>query len=422
MLRILYLAAYFHPEHTASSYLDDNRFQAFGDAGIHTCVYTPLPTRGIDKETRKQYKKKRTEILYNHTLVVHRFSLMGERKNPFFRFLRYLIGALKQFYMSILAPDARSCNLILVSSTPPIQGALAGIIKKIRHIPVVYNLQDIFPDSLVAAGLAGKRSLLWRIGRKIEDFSYRNADKIIVISEDFKRNIMAKGVPEEKIEIIPNWVDDEYVFPIERSQNPIFDELGLDRKAFYIVYAGNLGEAQNIQILLDCALKLKNIADLKFLVFGNGGLKEDYLAFVRKNNLTNVSFFPLQPQNKVSQVYSIADAALIACKKGFGGCAMPSKTWNILATGTPVLCSFDKNSALQHIIEGYQLGVFSESENLDELLNNILILRQNPEFCKQCGANGRKYIEKHLTKKIGTTKYIDIIREFDFSEQKFCEK
>lgn len=416
MQKILHLAAYFYPEQMASSYLNDNCFQAFSDVGIHTCVYAPIPTRNIDAKTRKQYKKKRTEFLYNRALSVHRFNLMREGKKPLLRALRYFIGALKQLCLALWHRDAQDCNLILVSSTPPIQGALAGIIKKIRHIPVIYNLQDIFPDSLVATGLTKKNSLLWHIGRKIEDFSYRHADKIVVISEDFKQNILAKGVPEEKIEIIPNWVDDEWVFPIDRANNPIFDEFGLDRNAFYIVYAGNLGEAQNVQILLDCALRLKGVPDLKFLIFGNGGLKDTYLLFVRKNDLVNVSFFPLQPQEKVSQVYSIADAALIACKKGFGGCAMPSKTWNILATGTPVLCSFDKNSSLQHIVEEYRLGIFSDSENVEELVNNILFLKQHPEFCKQCGSNGREYIERHLTKNIGTKKYIDIIRQITSTE------
>lgn len=102
---------------------------------------------------------------------------------------------------------------------------MAVFIKKCRKIPFVYNLQDIFPDSLVGTGMTKKGSFLWRIGRIIENFTYRNADKIIVISEDFKRNIMAKGVPEEKIEVIYNWIDENEVVPIAKDVNPLYHEL-----------------------------------------------------------------------------------------------------------------------------------------------------------------------------------------------------
>lgn len=90
------------------------------------------------------------------------------------------------------------------ASTPPIMGATCAMIKMNLNIPFVYNLQDIFPDSLYNNGLAKKEGILWKIGRMIENFTYRHADKIIVISEDFKKNIMAKGVPEEKIVVVYN--------------------------------------------------------------------------------------------------------------------------------------------------------------------------------------------------------------------------
>ena len=179
--------------------------------------YTPSPCRGIDAETCKKYKRiKREERLDGH-LIVHRFSMFAEGENPVFRALRYALCTVKQFNRGVFAKDAHSCNVMFVASTPPIQGAMAAMVKKCRrdHIPFVYNLQDIFPDSLVGTGLAKKDGLLWKIGRRIENFTYRNADKIIVISQDFKRNIMAKGVPEEKIEVIYNWVDENAITPVK---------------------------------------------------------------------------------------------------------------------------------------------------------------------------------------------------------------
>ena len=218
-MKILFLASYFFPEKAASSYLSDNRNQAFADAGFEMEVYAPIPTRGISKEVREEYKKKRTEQRFEGEMQVFRFSLMREGKSPAGRAFRYFLCSAKHFYYAL---RAKNVDVMFISSTPPIQGAMAALVKKVTGVPVVYNLQDIFPDSLVGTGLARKGGLLWRIGRRIEDFTYRNADKIIVISEDFKRNIMAKGVPEEKIEVIYNWVDETAVVSVEKEKNPLF--------------------------------------------------------------------------------------------------------------------------------------------------------------------------------------------------------
>lgn len=412
-MNILYLRSYFFPEQLSGSYLGKQIREALVNAGFKILVYTPTPSRGIDKETMRYYKNIRIEYLEDGMITIHRFPLFAEGQNTIFRALRYTLLCVKLFLYGVFAKDAKNTDIIMVSSTPPIIGPTAALIKKIRHIPVVYNLQDIFPDSLVGTGLAKKGGLLWKIGRKIEDFTYRNVDKIIVISEDFKRNIMAKGVPEEKIEVIYNWVNENDVVPIMPEDNPLFDELGIERGLFYVVYAGNLGHAQNVQVLLDAAMKLRNESGIRFLIFGTGGLKNNYEKFVKENELDNVKFFPLQPIEKVAQVYSLADASLVSCKKGLGGSAMPSKTWSILSSGTPVLCSFDRGGDLQHIVEDNKLGLFSEAGDSEALSENIMKFFNNTQMCREYGANGRKYILNNLTKEVGTAKYVQVLKQFE---------
>ena len=221
-MRILYLPAYFKPETAASGYLGENRNQAFADAGFDIIAYVPTPCRGISKEERDKYctKQYRTEVLYEGKMIVHRFSLYAEGKNPILRALRYVFCWIKQFNRGLFT---KNIDCIYLASTPPIQGMLGAFLKKFKRVPFIYNLQDIFPDSLAGTGLARKGGFLWKVGRVIENFTYRNADKIIVISEDFKKNIMAKGVPEEKIEVIYNWVDQNAVVDIPRQENKLFD-------------------------------------------------------------------------------------------------------------------------------------------------------------------------------------------------------
>lgn len=408
-MKILLLTAYFHPEQQSSAHLDDHRYCAFSENNLEMECYTPMPTRGIDKETRYSYFKNKSECLYNGKMKVYRFSMYGEGQNPFLRALRYVLCWCAQLWKGILAKDI---DLIYLVSTPPIQGVLGGILKKIKKVPFVYNLQDIFPDSLVGTGLAKKDGILWKIGRVIENFTYRNADKIIVISEDFKRNIMAKGVPEEKIEVIYNWVDEKAVQPIERKNNDLFIELGFSEEFFYVVYAGNLGNAQNVEILIDAAQELKYISDLKFVIFGTGGYEVEYKERTKSLNLSNIKFFPIQPYEKVSQVYSTGDICVVSCKEGLGGSAMPSKTWSIMSSGRAVLANFDEGD-LKNILEKNNCGIFTKAGDKVAFTDAILKLYNDRELCKEYGRNGREFIMKNLTREIGTKKYVDVIKSFE---------
>lgn len=410
-MKILYLSAYFQPEVTSSSYLSDNRNQAFADKGYEMVVYTPMPTRGISEELRNEYKSRKREVMCDGKMVVHRFNLMREGKNPILRAMRYTISCIKQLYFGIFGKDARKCDVMFISSTPPIQGAMAAIIKKIRHIPFIYNLQDVFPDSLVGTGMTKKGSLLWKIGRVIENFTYRNADKIIVISEDFKQNLLNKGVPESKIEVIYNWVDEKAVVPIAKEENDLYEELGIPRDKFNVVYAGNFGNAQNIDVILRVADKLKTHSGINLALFGTGGLKDKFVEQAKTMGLSNVHFYPLQPYNRVSNVYSLADAGIVSCKKGIGKGAMPSKTWSILSAGTAVVANYDKGTDIENILLSNNIGLFSDADDVEAFAADILHLYNNPELCHQMGVQGRKYIEDNLTKEIGTSKIINLVEQ-----------
>ena len=410
-MNILFLPAYFHPEIISSSYLSDNRDQAFADKGYEMVVYTPMPTRGISDELRKEYAKKRLEIKYDGKMVVHRFNLLREKKNPIIRALRYTISCIKQLYFGVFGKDARKCDVMFISSTPPIQGAMASIVKKWRGIPMIYNLQDIFPDSLVGTGMTKKGSILWRIGRIVENFTYRNADKIIVISEDFKQNIIEKGVSEEKIEVVYNWVDENAVVPIPKDENDLFEELGISRVKFNVVYAGNFGNAQNIDVILQAAERLKYNTDISFELFGTGGLKENYINKAKELSLNNIHFHPLQPYNRVSNVYSMADVGIVSCKKGIGKGAMPSKTWSILSAGTAVIANYDKGTDIETILTTNKIGLFSDAGDVDAFVKCILKLYDDRALCEEMGRRGREFVIANLTKDIGTSKLIDIVEQ-----------
>ena len=373
-------------------------------------VYTPVPTRGITDEVKKEYGKRKHELMYDGKMTVHRFSLFQEKKNSIERAARYTLSCLKQFTFAVFSSEARQCNIMFISSTPPIQGAMAALVKKYRKIPLVYNLQDIFPDSLVSTGLTKKGSLLWKIGRKIENFTYHHADKIIVISEDFKRNIMAKGVPEEKIEVIYNWVDEQAVKEVMREDNILFDRYGLDRNKFYVTYCGNIGLTQNMDMLMDVAKELEAENGIHFVLVGNGAYKEELENIISKRNIINVTLLPFQPYEEISHVFSLGDVGLVISKPGVGANSVPSKTWSIMSASRPVLANFDENE-LKEIIEKYHCGYFTTAGDKEGFKKAILSLYANKKLCRQLGMNGRLFVMNNLTREVGTSKYVRVVQD-----------
>lgn len=400
---------YFAPEQAASSYIWTNLHEDFAKNGFDCDIYTPIPTRGISTDVRQEYAtNKKYEIWFDGKLKINRFALWNEPKSTIGRFIRYFAQC-GLLYLKMFYGKKKQYNVIFSASTPPIMGATSALIKRHLGIPFVYSLQDIFPDSLVGTGLAKKGGLLWKIGRVIEDFTYRNADKIIVISEDFKKNIMAKGVPEDKIVVVYNWVDQNAVVPIEKNDNPLFEEFGLSRERFHVVYAGNLGNAQNIHIIVDAAARLRHNVNVDFVVFGSGGIENEIRNRIEAEGLNNLRLLPLQPVERVKYVYSLGDVCLVCCKEGLGGSAMPSKTWSILSSGRPVLANFDEGE-LQMILTKNELGVFTKAGDLDGFVEAIEGLASEPQKCAAMGARGRQFVMGNLTREVGTQKYVDVIK------------
>lgn len=411
MFNILAPYAYFAPEQAASSYLWQNLHEDFAKADMDCVVYVPTPTRGISPDVRKEYKRKyAVEQKYNGRLTIVRFLLYGEGTNPLMRALRYFLSCGIQFCKCMWGKKARNCNVMFLASTPPILGLVASFVKIFRGIPFVYNLQDIFPDSLVGTSLAKKGSLLWKIGRVIENFTYKHADKIIVISEDFKKNIMAKGVPEDKIEVVYNWVDQNAVVHVDRSENKLIGKYNIDPTKFYIEYSGNIGLTQNMDMLLDVMKDLKtSYPEIGLILVGEGAYRQQVEEIVRRDSLTNVTMLPFQPYEDISHVFSLGDVGIIISKPGVGSNSVPSKTWSIMSASRPVLANFDENE-IKSILSDNNCGIFTKAGDKDAFKNAIIKLYENRDLCKEYGRNGREFIMKNLTREVGTQKYVDVIK------------
>lgn len=407
-MRALFLDAYFYPEKTAYSHLENDLIDGLIDRDVEICVLCPTPTRNVDKNVF--YKKE--ERLKDGKLLVKRFWAPKERRSKFFRALRYLWCNLRQYN---IAKKYKNIDFVFSVSTPPTQGLLGAKVsnrlsrKQNKYIPFIYNLQDIFPDSLVNTGITRRGSLLWKVGCKIEKKTYNSADRIIVINESFKSNIIKKGVPENKISVIYNWVDIAKLKHISKDENPLYFELGINQNKFNVVYAGNFGKSQGVETLIDAAKRLEYKSEIEFILFGGGSEFVSIKEKVEKNGIDNVKIFPLLSFERASEVYSLGDVALILCKKGVGESGMPSKTWTIMACGVPIIASYDKDSELEQIIKKFDLGVVVEPENSDKLAEAIVNFCDNKKSRELPTSNGSVFLKENASKETCVKKYCEEI-------------
>ena len=401
-MKAIFPCSYYLPETAASLYITDNIVHACAENDVEVDLFTPTPTRSVPGGA----KWEREEQQLDGKLRIHRFHLYGEGKNPMLRALRYLLGELILQHKCLWT----KYDVAFIDSTPPIQGLKMPFIKWFCRKPTVYNAQDIFPDSLVGTGLTKKGSLIWKIGRIVEKITYKYADKIIVISEDFKKNIMAKGVPEDKIVVVYNWVDQNAVVDVPREENSLFDRYALDRSKFYVTYSGNIGLTQNMDMLLEVAQELESeVPDIHFVLIGEGAYKKQAETIVKEKKIGNVTFLPFQPYEDISLVFSLGDAGLVISKPGVGANSVPSKTWSIMSASRPVLANFDENE-LKDILAGNECGIFTKAGDKEAFKQSIITLYENRELCKQYGKNGRQFVMDNLTREVGTQKYVDVIK------------
>lgn len=411
-MKVLKLACYYAPERISSSHLTVDMEEAYVKAGIVSEIYAPTPTRGVSEEERKTYKKIKYEEKQDGKILIHRFPMFREGRNPIGRALRYFLVNAIHYYKGIHAKDV---DAIVAGSTPPTQGVLCAMVAKRlskkygRPVPFIFSLQDMFPESLATTGLCKESSILYKIGSLISNYTYKNATHIRVISDSMKNTLIQKGVPAEKITVIYNWVDTNATVPVARDDNPLFDELGLDRDKFYVTYAGTIGAIQNVDILVNCAKMLEAYTDIRFVVFGAGVDKAKFEKKLADNHLSNVTVFPLQPIERTSQVYSLGDVSVIPCKKGVSIGVLPSKMMSILSTGTPILASYDLDSDLSRILTENKCGVCADAEDVQEATKAILSLYNDRAMCHEYGANARKLACNRFSKEQGTAANIALL-------------
>lgn len=403
-MKIVILDAYYYPENIAFSHLEKDIIEGLIARGHAVSVVCPTPSRGLSDEEITRYKTIKQET--HDGVEIQRFSAPREGKNPLMRAVRYYWCNCRQY---IIAKRRRDADVIFAVSTPPTQGRMAGKAAKKLGVPFVYSIQDLFPDSLVTSGLGREDSFLFRFGMMMEKKTYRLASKLIVLSEPMRETLLKRGAAADKVAVVSNWIDTDAVSPVKKDDNPLFEEYDISRDTFNVVYAGNFGASQGADIILRAAQLLRDNRNISFVIFGGGTEYESAKALAKELRLDNVKMLDLLPAERIAQVYSLGDIALITCKKGVGKSAVPSKLWSIMACDTPIVASFDTDSELSRIIEESGAGVCVEPER-PEMLARAIENAASKDGLKRSGdASIRNYAVEHASKENSVKRYVECI-------------
>ncbi len=279
---------------------------------------------------------------------------------------------------------------VLAMSPPLTLGITGWSIAVARRAPLVFNIQDVFPDVAIELGvLNGERVI--SAARWLERVSYQRADAVTVLSEDLRENVAAKLPPRDagKVRVIPNFVDTTLITPQPR-ENSYRRELGLEGKTV-VMYAGNIGMSQSLELMLAAATALAHDPEIAFVINGGGAARPGLEVAAR--GLPNVQFVDLQPRSRLPEVLAAADIHVVPLKRGLGRSSVPSKTYSILAAGRPVLASVDRGTEVERIVERSGAGVAVPPDDPEAFTKALSRLVAAPDELAQMGASGRRFVE-----------------------------
>jgi glycosyltransferase involved in cell wall biosynthesis len=395
-LRILLLTAYFPPDTGSAAHLFYELGRALVKRGHEVTVLTSMPGYHALGPLEKYKGKKRIKEDMDGMEVVRVATPQPPRHLLVGRALWQFGGALAFFLAGLALP---SHDVAIVYSPPLPLGLTAWGLKKLRGIPFILNVQDLFPQSIIDLGLLRNRWLI-RFFEAMERFVYQQANAITVHSEGNRQHIARKlGIEKaEKVRVIPNWVDTRFIQPGPRV-NWFREEYNLGN-AFIVSFAGVLGYSQDLDIVLEAARILKDEnpqSDILFLIVGDGVERPRLEAKARQMGLNNVRFLPMQPREKYPAVLHASDIGLVTLHAEVRTPVVPSKILSIMAAGRPVVAAMNLDGDGPRLIAEARCGLCVPPEDPRALAGAVLKLYHDASLREELGRNGRQYAEEYLS-------------------------
>jgi colanic acid biosynthesis glycosyl transferase WcaI len=421
-MKILYVSQYFPPEMGAPAARAAELSRHWAAAGHEVTVLTGFPnhpTGVIPVEYRSKFQRLVTREQIDGVSVVRSWLLPFPNRKAYERMLNYssfcVSAAVTGLFIS--RPDA------VIATSPQLLVALAGCwLGWCRRVPFVFEVRDLWPESLSAVGMGDTDSLLHRALGKLAGFLYRQASLVVVVTPAFEEHLVKHWrVPREKIAVVENGVETDLFSP-NASAAHRFDALGtpptdvlrkqlnLEGK-FVVSYIGTMGLAHGLDTIIEAAVDLQRTdTNVAFLMVGEGADKERILALARGRGLNNLRFVDQQPREKIPAYIAASDVCLVPLKKAeLFKTVIPTKMLEFMACARPVILGVD--GLARQILEEANAGLVIEPEDAGGLANAIRYLAANRRFAEGLGRRGRDYVVRNFSRDHTADKYISVLED-----------
>ncbi len=327
---------------------------------------------------------RREKVPWGSITRVHPFP--GDDKSNLARRAMGFLG------FSVLAAAAglrcRRVDGVLSMSPPLTNGLLGWMTKVVRRAPLVFNIQDVFPDAAIETGAITNGRII-AIARWLERATYRRSDAVTVLSNDLRDNVIAK-MPEEfaaRVRVIPNFVLTDEIRPLNRMTR-YRDELGIGSETV-VLYAGNVGFSQSLGLVIEAA---RRIPEVTFVINGEGSARAGIEADVI--GLANIRLAPFQPIDRLAEVLASGDIHVVPLRAGLGRVSVPSKIYSILAAGRPILASIDAGTEVPRILEQSGAGIAVRPDDPEAFVAALRQMVADPEGRAEMATSGRLWVEQ----------------------------
>ena len=404
-MRIAILCEYAYPELSSTAVL----YQQLGEdlaRHEHEIDYiTCFPSYPYGRVYRGYRRKPWAREWVNGVHLLRLWSTFSRRrKNILSRLaeqITFTVGA-------TLAACVLRADLVMAVSPPLFLGVPAWLLARRWRAPLILNIMDIYPDTVVNLGYI-RPGLLVSLMARLEQWTYAHSDRIVVLSEEFRQNLLKKGVDPDKIKILPPWVDTDEIRPIDR-ENSFRRRHGLDGN-FVAMFAGNIGYTSGLHCALQLAAALRDWKEFRLLIVGEGVMREDLQREVTERQLSNVSFLAFQPREILPEMLAAASVHLVTLAPGASLTSVPSKVYHAMAAGRPVLAVSSRQSALAAVVRDARCGLVVEPEDAAGMVAALQGLRADPQRAESMGQSGRRYVERHASREKISRTYEQMLLE-----------
>jgi len=390
---IVVLCPHFVPDNAPTGTVMTRIVEELAALGHRVHVVTALPwyrTHAIEPGwTGRWVRRETTE--WGSITRVHPFP--GDDKSNLLRravgFVGYSVLAGLQGLRA--AGWFRRADVVIAMSPPLTLGLTGRIVATLRRAPLIFNIQDVFPDAAIETGAITDRRII-AVARWLERVSYRSADAVTVLSRDLADNVRSKlpAKLHHRVHEIPNFVDTEVIVPADRYTD-YREELGLGASPV-VLYAGNVGFSQSLDLLIAAAGELP---DVRFLVNGDGAARTSLEAAAA--DLPNVVFRGYIEPDRLSELLATGDIHVVPLKAGLARVSVPSKTYSIMAAGRPVLAAIDQETAVPHILDDSGGGLAVPPDDREAFVAGLRELLADPVAAAAMGASGRRWAVEHAS-------------------------